>query len=244
MALVLAGLQLTRTLDKQNHHVISALNLLATTLPEMPGKHLKRAADRMETYRRDPTGVSVLERIAEGWGSGNKVKVGYRSPNSGVLRERVIAPYALEPTASGVYVIAFDDWAGDIRTFKLSRLESAQLLDERYTIPEDFDAEAYLSSSWGIMTGEDVWEVLLRFVPSATPLVTERRWHASQQLETTPDGSCLLRVWVSEPLEMQPWIRSWGAQVEVLAPDWLRSCIAEELQHAAGQYVTAPIEAP
>jgi WYL domain-containing protein len=35
---------------------------------------------------------------------------------------------------------------------------------------------------------------------------------------------------------MQPWIRSWGAQVEVLAPDWLRDRIAAELRQAADQY--------
>lgn len=241
MALVLAGLQLTRTLDKQNPHVISALRRLATTLPEMPAAHLKRAAERMETYPRDFAGVSVLERIIEGWGSGKRVKVGYRSPNSGALRERIIAPYALEPTASGVYVIGFDEWAGDIRTFRLSRLESAQLLDEPYTIPDDFDAETHLSSSWGIMTGNQVSEVVLRFSTTATPLVAERLWHASQQLESTPDGGCLLRLRVSEPVEMQPWIRSWGSQVEVLAPDWLRQRIAAELQLAAEQYASIAV---
>jgi proteasome accessory factor B len=238
LALVLAGLQLTRILDKQNPHVISALRRLATTLPETPGLQLKRAADRMETYRRDPNGVSVLERIAEGWGNGQKVRVSYRSPNSGSLRERIVSPYALEPTASGVYLIGHDEWAGDIRTFKLTRLESAQLLEESYTIPEDFDAEAYLSSSWGIMTGDEVGEVVLRFSATATPLITERHWHSSQELEITPDGGCLLHVRVSEPLEMQPWIRSWGSQVEVLAPDWLRLRIAVELQQAAGQYAS------
>lgn len=37
-------------------------------------------------------------------------------------------------------------------------------------------------------------------------------------------------------VEMQPWIRSWGAQVEVLAPDWLRERIAAELRQAAELY--------
>jgi hypothetical protein len=35
---------------------------------------------------------------------------------------------------------------------------------------------------------------------------------------------------------MQPWIRSWGAQVEVLAPDWLRERVADELRRASDQY--------
>jgi predicted DNA-binding transcriptional regulator YafY len=76
----------------------------------------------------------------------------------------------------------------------------------------------------------------LRFTPQATPFVLERRWHPSQQVETRPGGGCLLRLEVSEPLEMQPWIRSWGAKVEVLAPDWLRERIAAELRQAADQY--------
>ena len=56
------------------------------------------------------------------------------------------------------------------------------------------------------------------------------------------DGGCVLHLWVSEPLEMQPWIRSWGAQVEVIAPDWLRERIADELRQAGEQYRT-PIQA-
>ena len=240
IALVLAGLLLARTLDERNPHVIAALRRLATTLPDLPAIHLKRAADRVEGYRMDLTQVAILETIAEGWGSGRKVEIAYRSPRSGELRQRVIAPYALEPTPAGIYVICHDDWAGEIRTFKLARLESAQILDDSYTIPPDFDPEAHLASSWGIMSGDQVSEVLLRFTASARPFVEEHEWHPSQIIQATSDGGCLLHVKVSEPLEMQPWIRSWGAQVEVIAPEWLRERIAGELYQAAEQY-RAPI---
>jgi predicted DNA-binding transcriptional regulator YafY len=236
IALVLAGLLLARNLDARNPHVIAALRRLATTLPDLPSAHLMRAAERVEAYRGDPTQASILETIAEGWGRGCKVRVAYRSPRSGELRQRVIAPYALEPTAVGVYLIGYDDWAEGIRTFKLARLESARLLDEPYRIPPDFDPEAHLAGSWGIMSGEQVSEVVLRFTAAARPFVAERQWHPSQHIRAAPDGGCLLHLRVSEPLEMQPWIRSWGAQVEVIAPEWLRASIAEDLQQAAEQY--------
>jgi predicted DNA-binding transcriptional regulator YafY len=236
IALVLAGLLLARTLDERNPHVIAALRRLATTLPDLPSTHLKRAAERVEAYRPNLAQVAVLETIAEGWGRGLKVQVAYRSPRSGELRQRVIAPYALEPTASAIYIICHDEWADDIRTFRLARLENAQLLDEPYSIPADFDPEAHLAGSWGIMTGEQVSEVILRFSVAAKPFVEERQWHPSQHIQATSDGGCLLQVQVSEPLEMQPWIRSWGAQVEVIAPDWLREQISAELQQAAEQY--------
>ncbi len=238
VALVLAGLLLARTLNEQNPHVTAALRRLAATMPEIPSIHLNNAARHIETYRTHSAQVAILETIAEGWGSGKKVRVGYRSPRSGELRARTIAPYALEPTASGIYIICYDDWAGDIRTFKLSRLESADLLDEAYAIPPDFDPEAHLANSWGIMSGEGVSEVILRFTPAARPFVMENQWHPSQRIEMTAEGGCLLQLRVSEPLEMQPWIRSWGAQVEVIAPAWLRERIARELQQAAQQYLS------
>jgi predicted DNA-binding transcriptional regulator YafY len=244
IALVLAGLLLARSLDERNPNVIAALRRLATTLPDFPSQHLKRAAERVEAYRLNPAQAAVLETIAEGWGSGRKVKIDYRSPRSGELRQRVIAPYALEPMASGIYIICHDEWAGDIRTFKLRRLEGAQLLEEVYTIPPDFDAEAHLASSWGIMSGENLSEVVLRFTASARPFVEERRWHPSQEIQVDSDGGCLLVLQVSEPLEMQPWIRSWGAQVEVLAPEWLRERIAADLLQAAEQYRYLVMAAP
>jgi predicted DNA-binding transcriptional regulator YafY len=101
-------------------------------------------------------------------------------------------------------VIGYDDWAGDIRTFKLERLENAQVLDEPYTIPEDFDPEIHLAGSWGIMTGPEASEVVLRFTPAAHPYVLERRWHPTQKVEPLPGGGCILRLQVSEPMEMQP----------------------------------------
>jgi len=37
-------------------------------------------------------------------------------------------------------------------------------------------------------------------------------------------------------LEMKLWIRGWGPDCEVLAPEWLREEIAEEMRRAAGVY--------
>lgn len=236
IALVLAGLLLSRSFDKHNPHVAAALRKLAVTLPRPLTDHLRRAAERVQAHSAGQRHVSVLEALAEGWGDGRQVRVDYRSPRSGQLRQRVIAPYALEPTASGIYVIGHDDWAGDIRTFKLDRLESATVLTEPFTIPEDFDLESFLESGWRIMAGEDAQEVVLRFSAAAAAHVSERHWHPSQRLEALSEGGCRLTVYVAEPLEMQPWIRSWGAQVEVVAPAWLREQIADELAQAAAIY--------
>ena len=43
-----------------------------------------------------------------------------------------------------------------------------------------------------------------------------------QQIEDLPGGGCILSMKVSSTLEMTPWIRGWGPDVEVLEPADLR----------------------
>jgi proteasome accessory factor B len=235
-ALVMAGLLLSRTIDERNSHVITALRKVAATLPYPLCVHLIRAAERVQTQEDGYRQVQVLETISEAWGNGQKVEVGYRSPRSDTLYSRVLSPYALEPTSSGIYVICYDDWAEDMRTFKLDRLETAVLCDEFFDIPEEFDLEEHLANSWGIMTGDEVTKVSLRFLPHATSHVHERQWHPSQRIELLEDGGCLLHVEIAEPVEMLPWIRGWGPQVEVLSPVWLRQQVADDLHQAVALY--------
>ena len=236
VALVLAGLLLARTFDERNPHVISALRSLAVTLPEPFGAQLERAASRTQSQQANHRHTAVLEAIAEGWGTGRKVHIAYSSPKDDTLHERTISPYILEPTAAGVYVIGYDEASGEIRTFKLERVHTARVLSEQYTIPANFDPISYLQNSWQIMTGDQPTEVILRFIPEAAIYVRERVWHSSQEIGPDSDGGLTLRLCIAEPREMLPWIRSWGPQVEVIAPDWLRERVAEELRKGAELY--------
>jgi proteasome accessory factor B len=236
VALVLAGLLLARTFDERNPHVISALRRLAVTLPEPLTAQLERAALRTQSHQVNNRHTAVLEAIAEGWGTGRKVQIAYCSPKGNILHERIIAPYTLEPTDAGIYVIGYDESTDEIRTFKLERLQSASVLSEPYAIPLDFDPSTYLKNSWRMMTGDQPVEVILHFVPDAAPYVRERTWHSSQTIEDDSDGGLTLHLCIAEVREMLPWIRSWGAQVEVIEPAWLRDKVAEELSNAAELY--------
>lgn len=242
VALVLAGLLLARTFDERNPHVIAALHRLAVTLPEPFTAQLERAALRAQSQPASHQHTAVLEAIAEGWGTGCKVQISYCPPNGDPVRERILAPYTLEATDAGIYVIGHDESSSEVRTFKLERLQSARVLPETYSIPHDFDPEKYLAHSWKIMTGEEPVRVVLLFNTDAVPYILERTWHSSQIVEVHDDGTLTLTLCIAEPREMLPWIRSWGAQVEVLAPEWLRERVAEEMKNAAEIYrrVTLP----
>ena len=46
----------------------------------------------------------------------------------------------------------------------------------------------------------------------------ERTWHPSQQFEDLDDGRLRLTFTVTSMVEVEPWIRSFGADVEAVRP--------------------------
>ncbi|NDJ33965.1 MAG: WYL domain-containing protein [Chloroflexi bacterium] len=237
VALYIAARLLARHADERNPHIVSALHKLATAFPDPLSDYINRTAEAISEQPVNPAFVDVLEVVTICWAEGAKVRLWYRSPRSGNVRPRDIAPYTVEPSASGgLYVIGFDDWASDIRTFKLERVERADRLPDTYDIPASFDPRTHLADAWGIMAGDDLEDIVLRFSPKVAAYIRERIWHPSQTITDRPDGGVDLAVRIAEPVEMRPWIRSWGAEVEVLKPAYLRHDIGEEARRTAARY--------
>lgn len=244
MALHLAArLMATRT-DKHNPYAASALRKLGEALGKLApriAEHLKLSADVMdeEARRHDPVYLQVLETLTRAWAIGRKVRLWHWHDRTGKVYEYIFAPYFIEPYAVGqtTHVIGYREPPGAIRTLKIERIRRIELLNETYEIPADFDPRALLAEAWGIwFTGEEPVEVVLRFHPRVAHRVRESRWHRSEQLEEQPDGSIIWRARIAEPQEMLPWIRGWGADVEVLAPPELRDKLAAEARRLAGLY--------
>src|SRR5205085_10769577 len=91
------------------------------------------------------------------------------------------APYLIEPSGIGrtVYVIGAIMPRGELRTFKLERIERAALLDETFEAPADFDGHALLGRAWAVMYGEEgkLVTVRLRFTQAVRRRVRETLWH-------------------------------------------------------------------
>ena len=228
LALYLAARLLARYADDYDPQIVHALAKLAAVLPEPVAAKVQATAATLTARQPDETFRQVLRTLAKAWATGRQVRIHYRAAESEHVHRYELCPYLIEPLGVGnaTYVIGHASYFDAVRTFKVERIRHAELLDARYEIPDGFAGPAMLESGWGIMYGEAQVEVALRFVPEAVRRVRETRWHPSQCLEETPDGGCVLRVTVAHPEEMRYWILGWGAQVEVLAPAWLRDEIA------------------
>jgi predicted DNA-binding transcriptional regulator YafY len=234
LVVFLASRLAIRQMDEDNPHVKSALSKIASVLPSPLSEQLKQAIDSFQNKPISKAYVHIFEQLAIAWGTRKRVKINYRSLHSNETKEWILDPYFIEMTGTGLstYVVGNAESADrkGINTFKLDRIQGIERLDEEFEIPDGLDPSKLLENSWGIIWGEGT-EVKLKFAPGVTRRVKETTWHPSQKIEDLPDGGCLFTARVGSVLEMTPWIRGWGPDVEVLEPGALR----EEFKKWAGQ---------
>jgi len=208
--------------EQRDEHVLDAFNKLASILPQPVAQHVHAAVAWLNQKQRDDTRTRIFDLVAAGRAQSRKVRIRYPSSTprgrSQSITERLISPYFIElnPGGHGRYVIGQDSSIDQIRTFKIERIEHAELTSETFDIPPDFDAADRLRHAWGISDEETV-HVRLRFQDTAAAQrVMETNWHPSQRLEFEPDGSVLMNLDVGGLVEISPWLLSWGAAIEVL----------------------------
>jgi predicted DNA-binding transcriptional regulator YafY len=239
LALYLAARLLARHADSYDPHIAEALAKLAGILPEPIADHVHATIRNLVSRPEDERFSRVLSTLALGWATRRAVRIHHQAAHSEHVHEQLLCPYFIEPSAVGhaTYVIGYASYFQGLRTFKVERILEAELTDQPFQIPEDFDGPALLESAWGIEYGEELEEVVLRFTPTVTRRVKETCWHPSQRLEDTPDGGCIMRLTLANPQEMVYWVRSWGPQVEVLGPAWMREQIAREAEETRRVYI-------
>ncbi len=237
-ALYVAGRLLSQIHDERNTHVIMALTKLIEAMPSSLHSHqhaLIAMAEQRQHNQEDRS--AIFEALALSWINHCKVRVHYAP-----LRKRafdgLFSPYLLEPSGIGrtIYAIGLSEPPGALRSFKLERIEHVELTKEPFTIPVDFDGPALLTKAWGIMSGdEEPVTVRLRFTHYVTKRVKETQWHPSQQIIDTPQG-CEWTAQIGDTLEIENWIRGWGADCEVIEPEKLREKMISDVRGLVRKY--------
>jgi CRISPR-associated endonuclease/helicase Cas3 len=244
LALHLAARLLTTRTDKHYPHAASALRKLGGALQGLAplmSAHMRQSAEVLDgdERRRDPIFMQALETLTQAWSLGRKVRLTHEMEDGGIYTY-TFAPYFIEPYAVGrtLHVIGLREPPGKVRTFKIERIRTIQLLDEPYRVPADFDARQQLKDAWGIwFTEREPEEVKLWFSRKVARRVRETDWHHTGRIvQENEDGAIVWAAQVAEWQEMLPWVRGWGADCEVLEPGELREVMMGEAKALAEQY--------
>ncbi len=153
------------------------------------------------------------------------------------LTERTVEPHFIVFRGHAFYFVAFCRLRGDLRTFRIDRVQRLVTLEGRFQPRPGVNAGEYFDDSWRLYSG-DVVEVTIRFCGSSAKVVTSGQHHPREKVVLADDGTVTYTVSVSGTEEIQRWILGFGAEAEVLSPVSLRAEIEQICLQLAELYST------
>ncbi len=137
------------------------------------------------------------------------------------LSERDIEPYALSYADDAWYVTGYCRLRQDIRTFRLSRIETLKAVDQTFT-PREKVLEA---DSIRNLT------VQIKFSGNIIHRVREQQHYSFEGERPVQDSDKVIMTYrLSRADELRAWLLSWGAEAEIIAPETFRQAIRAEVK--------------
>ncbi len=181
--------------------------------------------------------LSIFEIASEAVLRHEELVFAYQKLASDKQEERCVQPLHLACVDNQWYLFGFDlNRSGSVRTFALTRMSHLRNTGRTFVRPKHFSLDEHLADSFGVFSSPEPIGVRLRFDAFAGRLINERTWHASQTIETRPDGGLDLTMYVGISPEVERWILGWGDHVEVMEPPLLRASIARTAARVCESY--------
>jgi len=169
----------------------------------------------------------------------------YQSDRSTEPVEQEVYPQGFVFHRGSLYLIAWSSRRGEIRTYKMDRIEDVHPTKLRAAVPQEFDLAEWLEHSFGVFRSgsTELQTIRIHFTRDVARYVQESRWHGSQKLTTQPDGSLIAEFSLPDTQEIKRWIMSFGPNAKVLGPEALVEEIANDLQRMLWTYKNEDSEA-
>ena len=219
--------------------LVSLFDKIKTTLPreciEYLGRIENSLAVKSQPYKQFGCLRRMIDQVSEAVIDKKYVEIDYFTMSRKKKTRRKVAPYKIWFFDGTFYLIGNCGLREDIRIFAMDRINNLEMSDEKFEMPEDFNADEFMKSSFGVFHGEPV-EVRIQFTPDIADYIQEKIWHETQQIEALPDGSIIFQAEVAGIEEIKFWILKWGAKARVLAPDSLVDEIQAEAKAMVVNY--------
>jgi predicted DNA-binding transcriptional regulator YafY len=232
----------------------AAERALGKLMASLPVPLRARAESMRQRLYVDTTGwfggaedLSMLPIVQEAVTRDRKLKIRYSSRRSRFehaggeaenMTERIVDPLGLVAKGSTWYLVA--NTARGFRTFRVSRIQNALLLDTPCERPPNFDLESHWrSATEDFLKNSPRFEAVLYLHPDAAREI--KTWRMAMQATQNKydpwrEGWTTLQVHFEDEQQASFVVLAFGAKVEVLAPDSFRSRVRDELMATSSRY--------
>jgi predicted DNA-binding transcriptional regulator YafY len=165
---------------------------------------------------------AVLEKLNQALAEKRRIRILYSKPASTAPALYEIDPYCLSLQNRSLYLEAYSVARRAIRTYRVNRIREIQFTPVHFQGQQGYSFCKRNRWTFSVLAGKNAERVTVRFTSRVKPYIEETCWHHSQKLTPTEDGDILLTVNVAEPREVLWWALGWGADAEIIEPEWLR----------------------
>lgn len=200
--------------------LVSAFRKMAASLPDTVSLNLAdwEQTISFRTSAEPILNLEIFDALAKATARHRQLLLTYRKPGRKETEPRLVDPYHLANINGEWFLFAYCHLRKDIRTFVPARILQVEPTGNTFVRPRKFSLDRRLRDSFGVITGPGEFAVAIRFDELVSDYIREKRWHPSQQLVESEDGSVELRLRLSSLVEIHRWILSWGGHAVALQP--------------------------
>ena len=173
-----------------------------------------------------PSSEKHLTEVISAMRAGKVISLTYKSFYHQEPSTFNVWPYCVKYFRQRWYMLADSDLG--LRLYSLDRFVDMEELDQTFEIPEEFDPEEFFNKYFGVcLEDSPVVDVVIRVEDSQAKYFRSLPKHSSQKEADPIDGWTVFTYRLVPTFDFKQEILSYGADVEVLAPESLRKEMAD-----------------
>jgi predicted DNA-binding transcriptional regulator YafY len=166
------------------------------------------------------------------------IQFNYKRFSTGTEKLHTIDPYLLKEYKNRWYLTGWYHEEKRIATFALERISLLKTLEKRFKLNENFSRKDYFKYSFGItvINGYKPEQIVLKFNIKQGLYIKAQPIHSTQKIVRETKNEIQIAITVIPSYELTSQILSYGNDVELLKPKYLRNAIKSLLEDSIKNY--------
>ncbi|MFC5701501.1 helix-turn-helix transcriptional regulator [Cohnella faecalis] len=223
----------------------NAFNKLLSALPDAARTDAEFVRERIHVdgagwHSADPEENRHLAVVQEAAWTERKLRFTYRQPGSSEDKERTACPLGLVAKQSVWYMIAAAEEGDEPRTYRISRIRTAELSDQSFERPKDFALADYWERSTLLFKASlPRYPATVKIAAGAAERFRRERYVRVAEESPAEDGSIEAKAEFHTMESALEIVLAYGRRIRVIAPAALAEAVAAEACAIAALYEDA-----
>lgn len=184
-----------------------------------------RVLPEMLRFKKPKINNGVEQALYEAAFEGKQIKAQYRKRGESRSNLRHIHPLGIVMKGSINYLICvMDEDKKNPRYLPMHRFLQVEVLNKKVKEPEDFNLDEFThTNNLSYEYSKDLYTFKAVFDNTAAAHLIETPLNSTQKTKRLQDGRLLISARMTDTLQFEQWLMSFGSDVEILAPNKLRN---------------------